>query len=75
MNKELEIEGRVLYPVNPSPENNYRQGVGVEFVNLSEEDSRYLEEFIHKRFFGNVTAEDAPEGVAPEQLTHPKATS
>jgi len=73
MNKELEIEGRVLYPVHPTPENNYRQGVGVEFVNLNEEDSRYLEEFIHKHFFGSVTTDDAPEGIVPEQLSHPRA--
>jgi len=68
MNKELEVEGRVLYNVHPGPENNYMQGAGIGFVNLTPETSQALEEFIKKRFFGDVTSEDAPEGVSPNQL-------
>jgi Tfp pilus assembly protein PilZ len=55
MKKELEIEGRVLYFVHPGPENNYRQGVGVEFHHMKEEDQRLLQTFIETRFLGDVT--------------------
>ncbi len=72
MNKELELEVRVLYSVNPGPENNYMQGAGIGFVNLTQETSQALEEFIKKRFFGDVTSEDAPQGVSPDQLSQTK---
>jgi hypothetical protein len=68
MSKELELDGRVLYNVHPGPENNYMQGAGIGFVNLTPETSEALEEFIKKRFFGDVTSEDAPQGVSPDQL-------
>ncbi|OHB33982.1 MAG: hypothetical protein A2X84_04515 [Desulfuromonadaceae bacterium GWC2_58_13] len=68
MNKELEFEGRVLYNVHPGPENNYMQGAGIGFINLTPETSQALEEFIKKRFFGDVSSEDSPERVLPEQL-------
>ncbi len=71
MRKEMELEGRVLYGVHPNADNNYMQGVGVEFVNLTEEDRKMLAEFIRKRFFGDVNAEEAPSGVSPEQFGPP----
>ncbi len=54
MKKELELEGRVLYNVNPGPENNYLQGVGIEFTNLDDESSLDLKEFIKHRFLGEL---------------------
>lgn len=36
MQKEIELEGRVIYCVQPDPENNFLQGVGVEFTSLDD---------------------------------------
>ncbi len=55
MKKELEIEGKVLYSVLPSPENNYLQGSGVEFLPLSPENKHFLQTFIETCFLGELT--------------------
>ncbi len=55
MGKELELEGSILYYVPPDPRNNYLQGVGVEFLSMSEENRRTLEEFLHREFAREVT--------------------
>lgn len=69
MHKELEIDGQVLYRVHPDPENNYLQGLGIEFLDMGEEDRAALEAFLENRFLGEVS--DSPQGaggVAPDQL-------
>jgi Tfp pilus assembly protein PilZ len=69
MKKELEIDGQVLYRVHPDPENNYLQGLGIEFIHMEEEDRAALETFLENRFLGEVS--ESPQGaggVAPEQL-------
>jgi len=55
MKKELEVEGRVCYHILPSMENNFLEGVGLEFSNLNKEDGRVLETFIEKCFRGELT--------------------
>ncbi len=54
--KELELEGRVLYRVSPDPENNYLEGVGVEFARMDEVSRQELEAFLEDRFLGEVCA-------------------
>lgn len=71
MGKELELAGRVLYGVQPSADNNYLQGVGVEFFDLSESDREALGDFIRKRFFGDVSAEEDGQ-VSPDQFEQPR---
>ncbi|WP_298037496.1 PilZ domain-containing protein [uncultured Desulfuromonas sp.] len=60
MKKELEIDGRELYRVQPGPENNYLQGIGIEFNEMGEEALRDLEAFIQSRFLGEVS--ESPRG-------------
>ncbi len=55
MKKELEIEGQVLYRVQPAMENNYLQGVGIEFRPLDEEFRQALQVFIQGRFLREVS--------------------
>ncbi len=66
MKKELEVEGQVLYRIEPDPENNYLQGMGIEFSRAPDENSRALEAFIEKTFFGELAAR---ENLFPE-LAH-----
>jgi len=54
MHSEVEIEGRVIYRVHPGPENNYMQGVGIEFVDLSTQTLNALEDFIESRLLGEI---------------------
>jgi Tfp pilus assembly protein PilZ len=54
MKKELEVEAQVLYRVHPGPENNYLQGVGIQFVDLEEETRRELERFLENRILGEI---------------------
>jgi Tfp pilus assembly protein PilZ len=49
MNRELEIEGRVVYLVEPNEENNYLQGVGLRFTRPETDKVRIVEDYI--RYF------------------------
>jgi Tfp pilus assembly protein PilZ/CheY-like chemotaxis protein len=60
MKQEVELDGRVLYRVEPTAENNYLQGVGIEFTDLSDEARRQLRSFLKHRFLGDLA--DRPEG-------------
>ena len=46
MKKELEVGGRVLYCVQPDPDNNFLQGVGVEFSDLCQDTLEALQSFL-----------------------------
>jgi Tfp pilus assembly protein PilZ len=54
MKKEVELEGRVLYCVHPDPENNFLQGVGVEFTSLDEKTRESLLSFIENCFLDGL---------------------
>jgi Tfp pilus assembly protein PilZ len=46
MKKELEVGGRVLYSVRPDPDNNFLQGVGVEFTDIDQDTLEALQGFL-----------------------------
>ncbi|BCR04394.1 hypothetical protein DESUT3_14630 [Desulfuromonas versatilis] len=73
MQRELEVCGRVLYCVLPGPENNYLQGVGIEFTDLDEQTQDTLEGFIEKRFLGELSESRDGGHLNREQLrdAHP----
>ncbi|MCM2265235.1 MAG: PilZ domain-containing protein [Desulfuromonadales bacterium] len=54
--KELEVEGTVLYIIEPAPENNYLQGFGLGFSALTPEQATQLERFIENSFLNEVAA-------------------
>lgn len=54
--KELEVEGTVLYVIEPSPQNNYVQGFGLGFSSLSSEQATLLERYISESFLNEVAA-------------------
>lgn len=55
MHKELEVGAQVLYRVHPGPENNYLQGVGIQFVGLEDKARRELEEFLENSFLKELS--------------------
>jgi hypothetical protein len=54
--KELEVEGTVLYAIEPSLRNNFIQGFGLGFASLLQEQSALLERFITEWFIKEVAA-------------------
>ncbi len=60
--KELEVAATVLYTVQPDTGNNYTQGFGVGFEQLSEEEDMELKQFIEDRFLNEVSTSQAGVG-------------
>jgi hypothetical protein len=61
MQKELELDGRILYRVDPGPDNNYFQGIGIEFAELLEESRQALQTYLTHRFIGDLAARPGGE--------------
>lgn len=53
--KELEVGAKILYIVQPETRNNYMQGFGVGFENLSANQQVSLQKFIEERFLAEVS--------------------
>lgn len=56
MQTELEVLGRIVYRVEPTPENNYMQGMGIEFTDMNEEMMRTLDKYIEGLLFNELNA-------------------
>jgi Tfp pilus assembly protein PilZ len=69
MKKEMEVQGKILYHIQPAPENNYLEGVGIEFLDLEAEDFSCLEKFIEKCFLGELSAHPSAPGTIQEKPT------
>jgi len=54
--REIEVEGTVLYTIEPSVENNYLQGFAMGFEALNEEQASLLGRFIEERLLAEVSA-------------------
>lgn len=63
MKKELELQGRVLYRVDPGPDNNYFQGLGIEFATLGEDARKSLKAFLAHRFIGDLASRPGGEQI------------
>jgi len=59
MHKELEVTGRIVYRVEPGPENNYLQGIGVEFTELDPKTQSTLERYIEGLLYNELSENDA----------------
>jgi len=55
MKQELELSGRAVYRMEPRPEHNYRQGVGLEFTELDDETRLRLEAFVEQRLLSELS--------------------
>lgn len=60
--KEIEIASTVLYTVKPESENNFFQGFGVVFDDLSVDHKNQLQMFIREHFLREVSASNAGVG-------------
>jgi Tfp pilus assembly protein PilZ len=70
MKRELELTGKILYCVHPAQENNYLQGVGIEFTGLDMETTRALEAFIEERLLGELSDKPATAGDLTREEIH-----
>lgn len=46
MQTELEVLGRVVYQIEPTPDNNYMQGMGIEFTDMNQNMMHALEQYV-----------------------------
>ncbi|HKI50853.1 MAG TPA: PilZ domain-containing protein [Geothermobacteraceae bacterium] len=68
MKKELELQGKVIYRVEPNVLNNYRQGVGIEFTALAAEEQQILEDYLEKQLLEELTESQRGTDLDPRQL-------
>ena len=54
--KEIEVKSTVLYTIQPDTENNFFQGFGVGFDNLTDDDKKHLQRFIREHFLKEVSS-------------------
>jgi len=60
--REIEVDGTVLYTIEPTAENNYLQGFALGFDALTPEQTDLLGRFIEERFLAEVSASQAGVG-------------
>lgn len=60
--KEIEVQSTVLYSIRPDADNNYFQGFGVGFDELSEKEEQQLQHYIKEHFLKEVSS--SCDGVA-----------
>ncbi|PLX93788.1 MAG: hypothetical protein C0621_06715 [Desulfuromonas sp.] len=74
--KELEVEGKVVYQIHPTPENNYLQGIGVTFTPTDELRSELLQNYIRHALIhdedyvtadGGLTSSPATASTSPRR--------
>jgi Tfp pilus assembly protein PilZ len=68
MKKELDMKGKVIYRMEPSLLNNYRQGVGIEFTDLSGEELQLLEDYLEKQFLEELSESQRGTDLDPRQI-------
>ncbi len=54
--KEVEVESTILYTIQPEADNNFFQGFGVGFDNLTEDYKGHLQTFIREHFLREVSS-------------------
>jgi len=54
--KEIEVQATVLYTIQPQAENNYFQGFGVGFDDMTESEEQQLQHYIKEHFLKEVSA-------------------
>jgi Tfp pilus assembly protein PilZ len=54
--REIEVNSTVLYTIEPKAENNYFQGFGVGFDEMSEQEEENLQLYIREHFLKEVSA-------------------
>ncbi len=69
MKRELEVGGRVLYSVRPDPDNNFLQGVGVEFTDIGQNTLEALQGFLEGCLLDGLPRQTGEILVAENSLT------
>jgi CheY-like chemotaxis protein len=54
--KEIEVKSTVLYIIQPDTENNFFQGFGIGFDDLTDDHKKHLQKFIREHFLKEVSS-------------------
>jgi Tfp pilus assembly protein PilZ len=57
--KEVEVTGTVLYTVEPGPHNNYTQGFGLGFCDLTPDQQLHLRNYLEENFYEQLESASA----------------
>ena len=55
MQTEIEVNGRIVYRVEPQQKNNYIQGMGIEFKDVDEQTGKLLRKFVQSLLVAELT--------------------
>jgi Tfp pilus assembly protein PilZ len=67
--KEIEVKSTVLYTIQPETGNNYSQGFGASFDEITDDQKEHLQQYIREHFLNEVSASHNGVGsFAKEQL-------
>jgi Tfp pilus assembly protein PilZ len=55
MQTEIEVDGRIVYRVDPQQENNYVQGMGIEFKDVDSDTGKLLQQFVESLLVAELT--------------------
>lgn len=81
---EIEVLGRIVYRVEPHPDNNYLQGMGIEFRDIDPDTNQLLQKFVENLLVAELTEKsftqsslnlEQLQGHADEVLLQIKPTS
>lgn len=75
MKRELEIRSRLVYILAPRQENNYLQGIGIEFVSADREPIRVLEDFLRLSLLDEISPVFTCFGLPGRQDTAPNRSA
>lgn len=72
LNQEVEVPCRVLYTIQPSAENNYLQGFGVEFLSPTDEILESIHQYLEQRLLDEIVTQraDAKAVEVDQMQTH-----
>lgn len=72
LNQEVEVPCRVLYMIQPSAENNYLQGFGVEFVSPTDKVLESIHQYLEQRLLDEIVTQraDAKAVEVDQMQTH-----
>jgi len=72
MQTEIEVNGRIVYRVEPQQKNNYIQGMGIEFKDVNEQTAQLLRKFVQSLLVAELTERNfLQDSIDLEQLIKP----
>jgi len=70
MQKEIELEGKVIYTVEPLQRNNYQQGMGIQFCRIDSENEALLQKYVENLLVSELSEHNDSENALDLSQLH-----